>query len=120
MSSRKSTKKKNVDDQYETGATTKRSKTPVNSSENTTIYSIPLPAGGGTTATNIIGTSLPSAASNAVVPANTPTTVEYLVVAGGGGGAEDDKFADDWRAVEDAKQNVDTTVSKENIQSWAS
>lgn len=41
-------------------------------------------------------------------------------VAGGGGGAEDDKFADDWRAVEDAKQNVDTTVSKENIQSWAS
>ena len=40
------------------------------------------------TATNSIGTGPASAASNAVVPTNAPTTVEYLVVAGGGGGGQ--------------------------------
>uniref|UniRef100_A0A6C0DL97 Uncharacterized protein n=1 Tax=viral metagenome TaxID=1070528 RepID=A0A6C0DL97_9ZZZZ len=60
MSSRKSTKKKNVDDQYKTGATTKRSKTPENILENPTIYSIPLPAGGGTTGSNIMGQEAPA------------------------------------------------------------
>jgi len=38
------------------------------------------------TATNAIGTGPAGGPSSAVVPANTPTTVEYLVVAGGGGG----------------------------------
>ena len=38
------------------------------------------------TATNSLGTGPASSASNAVIPANSPTSVEYLVVGGGGAG----------------------------------
>jgi len=38
------------------------------------------------TATNSIGTSAASAASNSVTPALAPSSVEYLIVSGGGGG----------------------------------
>jgi len=41
---------------------------------------------------------------------------------GGGGGSQDqeEKYADDWSAIEDKETKVDTTVSQDNIQSWAS
>jgi len=54
------TKRKSVANQYETGSATKRSTTPENILENPTIYSIPLPAGGGTTGSNIIGQEAPA------------------------------------------------------------
>jgi hypothetical protein len=38
----------------------------------------------------------------------------------GGGASDEENFADDWRSTENQKQTVNTTVSKENIQSWAS
>lgn len=48
MSSR--SKRKSGANQYETGSETKRGSI----QDNTTIYSIPLPAGGGTTPSNVI------------------------------------------------------------------
>lgn len=41
-------------------------------------------------------------------------------VGGGGGEPEDGKFDDDWSGIDSVNQKVDTTVSKENIQSWGS
>ena len=40
--------------------------------------------------------------------------------AGGGGEQGQDGFADDWRSVTDKEEKLDTTVSQDKLQSWAS